>query len=335
MIELAFDLVDAARIRFAVSPLSEAVWSTVAYRKPKQRWLHRSWRDRAASHLGNTDVELLLAMTGGRTYLPDFLTPVPDTPRPTLDQELAKLANTAPHDAAAQVRLIHPEGQLPPRLQAFLDDPTAGLHRLTTQLHRYFHAALAPDWPRIRALAEADILHRSSLAAAHGSLALLTDLHPQLSWIDGRLTLHLGTIAFDQLDDQPMVLVPCAFAWPNVHTAHTTDEGWLVSYPTRGVGQLWQDTPRTPPNHLAALLGPTRAAILTILDQPLTPTEVANLLRLAPSTASHHLAILRTSGLAIHNRERRSVRYLRTTLGDQLADATPPAETSRSSGNDH
>jgi hypothetical protein len=326
VIELDFDLVDAARVRFAVSPLSEAVWSTVAYRKPKQRWLHQSWRDGAANHLGNTDVRLLLAMTGGRTYLPDFLTPLPDAPRPTLDQELAKLANTVPQDAADQVRLIHPDGQLPAQLRAFVDDPVAGLQRLTTQLRRYFHATLAPDWPRIRALVEADIVHRSSLAAAHGSLALLTDLHPQLSWIDGRLTLHLGSIAFNRLEDRAMVLVPCAFAWPNVHTADTADEGWIVFYPPRGVGQLWQDTPRTPPNHLAALLGPTRAAILTILDRPLTPTEVANLLHLAPSTASHHLTILRASGLAIRNREQKSVRYLRTALGDQLADATPPSQ---------
>lgn len=335
MIELAFDLGDAARARFAVSPLSETVWSTVAYRKPKQRWLHQSWRDRAASHLGTIDVGLLLAMTSGRTYLPDFLTPVPDVPRPTLDQELAKLANTAPQDAAAQVRLIHPDGQLPPQLQEFVDDPTAGLHQLTTQLRRYFHAALAPDWPRIRSLAEADIIHRSSLAAAHGSLALLADLHPQLSWTGGRLTLHLGTVAFNQLEDQPMILIPCAFAWPNVHTAHATDGGWIVCYPTRGVGQLWQDAPRTPPNHLAALLGPTRAAILTILDRPLTPTEVANLLHLAPSTASHHLTILRASGLAIQIREQRSMRYLRTTLGDQLADATPRPETGGPSDNGH
>jgi Helix-turn-helix domain len=335
VIELAFDLVDAARIRFAVSPLAETIWSTVAYRKPNQRWLHRSWRDRAANQLGDTDIGLLLAMTSGRTYLPDFLTPVPDSPRPTLDQELAKLATTNPRDAAAQIRLIHPNDQPPPQLQAFADDPTAGLHRLTTQLNRYFHTALAPDWPRIRSLAEADIAHRSSLAAAHGSLALLTDLHPQLSWADGRLTLHLGTMPFEQLDDQPMILIPCAFAWPNVHTAHTINAGWLVSYPPRGVGQLWQDSPRLPPNHLAALLGPTRAAILTILDQPLTPTDVANQLNLAPSTASHHLTILRTSGLAIHTREQRSVRYLRTTLGDQLTDATAPPDAPRSSKNGH
>lgn len=324
MIELAFGLVDAAQVRFAVSPVSEAVWSTVAFRKPEQRWIHRAWRDRAAGRLAGEDLELLLAMTGGRTYLPDFLTPVPEVPRPTVDQELAKVADTAPDTAADQVRRIHPDGTLPAPLEAFVADPEAGLRRLTAQLRRYFRAALSSDWSRIRALAEADILHRSSLAAAHGASALLTDLHPQVRRDGERLTLQLGTVEFDRLGDRPMVLVPCAFAWPNVHTTHAADHGWLVAFPPRGVGQLWQDAPRTAPGHLAALLGPTRAAVLTVLDQPLTTVEVAGLLGLAPSTASHHLTILMASGLAIQHREKRSVRYLRTALGDQLADGMGP-----------
>jgi hypothetical protein len=77
MIELAFGPIDAARVRFAISPLAETVWSTVAFRKPQQRWLHRSWRDRAAGALDPADVDLVFAMTSGRTYLPDFLTPTP------------------------------------------------------------------------------------------------------------------------------------------------------------------------------------------------------------------------------------------------------------------
>lgn len=77
--------------------------------------------------------------------------------------------------------------------------------------------------------------------------------------------------------------------------------------------------PAEPAAALAALLGPTRAAVLALLAEPSSTGEVATALRLAPATASHHLTTLRDAGLVTGERDGRRLRYRRTGLGEQLA----------------
>ncbi|MFL6077722.1 MAG: helix-turn-helix domain-containing protein [Mycobacteriales bacterium] len=322
MIELAFDAADVARVRMAVSALGEVVWSTVALRKPGRAWLHRPWRDRVVEGLAGEDFGLLFAMTAGRTYLPDFLVPVPAGPRPTLAEELEALVATPPGRAVTEAGRIHPGRPLPPELAAFAADPVAGLHRLAGQLRRYFEVALATHWPRLRAVAEADIAHRTALAGAEGALSLLAGLHPEVHWDGARLRLAVGRVDFTALGDDPLVLTPCAFAWPATQAANVTAGGWHLLYPPRGVGQLWEPGHPTPPAPLTRLLGATRAAVLAYLDTPRDTTEVARALGIATATASHHLTTLRAAGLAVTTPDGRRLRYLRTTLADHLLTAT-------------
>nr|BFE72548.1 hypothetical protein GCM10020092_058490 [Actinoplanes digitatis] len=90
-----------------------------------------------------------------------------------------------------------------------------------------------------------------------------------------------------------------------------------------GHGALWESPARAEPTAaLAALLGPTRAAVLTLLDVPHSTGEVASALGLAAATASHHLTTLRDAGLVASSRTGRRLRYLRTGLGEQLGGAT-------------
>jgi DNA-binding transcriptional ArsR family regulator len=70
---------------------------------------------------------------------------------------------------------------------------------------------------------------------------------------------------------------------------------------------------------LSALLGPTRAAVLSLLAAPHSTGQVATTLGLAPATASHHLTTLRDAGLIAAARSGRRVLYERTSLGDRLS----------------
>lgn len=74
----------------------------------------------------------------------------------------------------------------------------------------------------------------------------------------------------------------------------------------------------TPPDALARLLGPNRAALLHALDEPASTTALAHRLGLAPSSVSAHLAVLRAAGLLGSHRLGREVHYARTPLGDSL-----------------
>jgi DNA-binding transcriptional ArsR family regulator len=96
-------------------------------------------------------------------------------------------------------------------------------------------------------------------------------------------------------------------------------QGRSLWYPPRGYGRLWDSTARTAPAAaLAALLGPTRAAVLTLLEVPHSTGEVAAELGLAAATASHHLTTLRDAGLIAGSRVGRKLEYQRTGLGEQL-----------------
>lgn len=321
MIELPFDLGDMARLRFAVSPVTELVWSAVAYRKPERHWLHRRWRDEAAVRLDSADVGLLTALTSGRNYLPDFLTPAPDKPRLRLSDELAKVEATDPDLAVAQARTVHPDATRPLVVEKFLADPRAGLRELAEQMLRFFDLALAPHWSRMLGAAEHDIARRSGAAADDGWSSLLADLHPGLGWDGRRLRILLNATMAEQVRSRTVILIPCSFVWPGLYMAALPGGVRTIAYPPYGVGRLWDSAAAPASSPLAALLGATRASVLTSLRQPRTTTELAGLLTLAPSTVSHHLSILVAGGLALRQRDRDGVRYVRTLLGDEVTAA--------------
>lgn len=312
-----FSADDLARARYAVSPVHELVWSTVTLRKPRKAALHAPWREAVLSTLDPGRFDLLFALTSGRTYLPDFLHPAPDRRRPSLSDQLSIVAGTDATVAMAQVRRITDVPS--PPLRAFLSRPRAGLDRLADMMNDYFTATLAPHWPRIRGIAEADIAHRANLTSANGTAATINALHSRLNWNGTTLDVQIGDSHAPVRNVRDAVLIPCCFAWPTVHPATAGDPDITIAYPPRGVGRLWQSgTPRRT-DATADLLGSTRTAVLRLLEAAHTTGEVAQALGLSAATASHHLVVLRNAGLAAADRDGRAVRYSRTPLGDTLA----------------
>jgi biotin operon repressor len=194
---------------------------------------------------------------------------------------------------------------------------------LLREIRQYYAVAVAPYWARLRAAAEAEIAHRARAAAEHGSRALLKDLHPRLAWDGSALSIGLGSNVTDfGRDGEGLTLLPSGFTGPKVFTLTQTRHGRALWYPPRGYGALWDSPARAEPSAaLAALLGPTRAAVLTLLDVPHSTGEVASALGLAAATASHHLTTLRDAGLVAAARTGRRLSYLRTGLGEQLGGA--------------
>jgi DNA-binding transcriptional ArsR family regulator len=121
-----------------------------------------------------------------------------------------------------------------------------------------------------------------------------------------------------ELAGRGLLLVPVAFAWPELWAM--IDPPWqpAVVYAPRGVATLWQPAERAP-GALADLLGRRRAAILTAL--PATTHELARTHAASPAGVSEHLAVLRRAGLVSGHREGRAVRYARTAAGDALVES--------------
>jgi DNA-binding transcriptional ArsR family regulator len=174
-----------------------------------------------------------------------------------------------------------------------------------------------PWWPRIRDVLAGDIAHRTGVLADGGLTAVLTDLHPLVTWQDPVLTVGMPANGHREVGEAGLVLMPSTFEWPNVGVM--LDEPWLptIDYPARGIAALWE--PRTrPPAALDRLIGRTRAVLLSALTEPTSTTGLARRCGLPNSTVSEHLTVLRDAGLVTTHRVGRSLRHTRTPLGTQL-----------------
>lgn len=70
---------------------------------------------------------------------------------------------------------------------------------------------------------------------------------------------------------------------------------------------------------LGRLIGPNRARVLRLLDQPRSTTQLAALTGLPPGAVSGQLRVLLGTGAVLRRRAGREVRYWRTSLGHALA----------------
>ncbi|WP_328883861.1 ArsR/SmtB family transcription factor [Streptomyces sp. NBC_00299] len=324
---------DLTRCRFAISPLCQTHEALRMLRRPARHGYHRGWlrrMRRAVAGLDLAELWLFIPPVGG--YTPDFLGPPPQEPYPTIEDELARMHATDPVLAHAEMTrslACTPELAESPQGRAALYDPAATVRRLADLTERAWHALLAPDWPRHRAVLEADIAHRSRRAADGGLDALLTGLHPAVDWAGQTLTLRRYADVADvqRPDGRGMLLMPSVFVWPDVVSGFARPWQPSLIYPARGMGHLHTTPAPRPPEALSRLVGHQRAAVLAGLAVPASTTDLACRHGLAPSTVSAHLSVLREAGLLESRRQGYYVLYGRTALGDALADGrfTPGA----------
>jgi DNA-binding transcriptional ArsR family regulator len=172
---------------------------------------------------------------------------------------------------------------------------------------------------------DADVTYRAKQLAAGGAERLFTDLHPDLRWRDGRLTLeeaHWRTEHGVNRGPGGLVLIPVVLGSPHVLIKKRTSTQTTVRYPARGVGALWTAGTRAPAGSAVRLLGRVRAELLEALRSPATTTDLARALGVTPSAVSQHLRVLRESGLIARERSGRNVLYLTTALGASLSGTT-------------
>nr|WP_202501610.1 winged helix-turn-helix domain-containing protein [Streptomyces sp. SID5785] len=244
-------------------------------------------------------------------HFPDFITPFAGAQG--LRPGLAALRSTPTSQIAKELALTATTRPLP----AWCRSLAAGNRRLLGQtadaLEAVFEGVVAPAWDVVSCHIQDERAHagarrdpaglpsvfRWSPPVLHADFPFAHDIH-----LAGRgLTLipsyfcHRTPVALiDQ--DLPPVLV-----YPIDH-----DPLWTLSGTHR----------RTEPVALGALLGRTRARVLTALGRPATTTEVAGRLGVAVSSASEHVKVLRDTGLATSRRTGGAVVHALTPLGEAL-----------------
>jgi DNA-binding transcriptional ArsR family regulator len=318
--QVVFESTDLLRCRFATSPLWETLAALHTLFEPHRQNFHLPWV-RSVRLPDGVDLSTVLLLFPRPGYVPDFLSPPPEGPLTSIEDELARVRATPVERVDDELRscLLDPRRALPTSVtDPFLDDPASTRDFLADLLALCWDHLIRPHWPRVRALLDADISLRAHTLAEKGLAALMTDLDGRLAW-DGTTLNIAEPSAIDRvrLGDRGLLLMPSAFVWPDL--VMISDDPWqpTLIYPVRGVGELWT-AGEAPPRTLVPVLGRTRAQLLAHLALPETTGNVAARLGLSPATVSAALTALRGAGLVEARRSGREVFYVRSPLGTAL-----------------
>ncbi len=254
-VEWSFTPGDVARLRFAFSPMWEVVASLRAVQGAALHPAHLPWLRELRDRLTSLGLGELTGLVPGTGYVPDFLTPTPDTHQPDFADELALVRAADPGVAQAEVRQVGglvgpgwPRGsrRTPPVRSRWTGDA----------LEAYWTLVFQEFWPKVRGVLEADVLYRSRRLTEGGVRDLFAALHPSVTWHGDRLIADKECIHLGELGGAGLVLLPSVFQrLDRVSIMHEPYRPMLI-YPARGMGNLWG---REPGGGARRAVGPDRA----------------------------------------------------------------------------
>jgi DNA-binding transcriptional ArsR family regulator len=307
---------DIGSVRFGISPLCELGLSIRAIADPSRFPLQVGWLRRTEAQRERLDRGVLLALIDDRGWTPDFLNPRPTSPLTRLDDEFAALLATPAEVFRGDLVAVH--GRVPDVLQG---STSRALRRVAAALRQLWETCFEPHWPRMRAVLEADIVHRGRQVSQSGLATMLNGLTSRVTYERGVLEIRLAdpTPREREVGGEGLTLIPTMFTRRG--SAPVGDGSPMLLYPARGQGALWETERVANPAAVAAVLGETRARLLAALGDPASSTELGVRLGVTASAVNQHLRVLRDAGLLVSTRYGRSVLYLRSELGTALLEA--------------
>jgi len=319
---------DLAGCRYAISPLIETMSALRLAAGHDAAGVLRPWVDRMRPRMAELRraepaVGALISLFR-RDDNADFIHPPPIGPQRSFADELAGVRATPLARARAELDRNLAGHRAPPAYAQRILDGADIVDRLADALDAAWSVLVEPEWPRLRAVLERDIVQRAGRLAAYGWAAALADLHPMVSWTgDSAIAIRHRNAAEYRLDGRGLLFVPSAFA--DLVLSVEPPRPFSMVYRARGVaGIVGPPAPASVRDDaLAPLLGSARAAILRALAAPATTSQLVAQLNLSLGTVGGHLAVLRNAGLVARTRTGRSVRYAATAAGDALIHPTP------------
>jgi DNA-binding transcriptional ArsR family regulator len=302
-----------AASRFAISPLAETSASLLVLERgaaahPGERqWLdvhHAAYRKYAKDH---PVVPAIIRAAAGHRWTPMLISMPPVSQgESSFFDELRLIEDLQPDQIAADLAEIG------------LETAAADLPRRAAELLEWVWTnTVLPYWTKRRAIMEADIAARTTQLGRGGWAGALAGMRPGMRWLgDGRLQINALDRPPREISGAPLFFVPVTpsaggwVAWDEPHR-------YALTYQCSGV-LAGYDGGAAAPETLAALLGPGRAAILTLLATPKTTTQLVALTGQRLGSVGRHLQILRAAGLLERRRAGRSVLYHRSPAGDLL-----------------
>ena len=227
----------------------------------------------------------------------------------SIQDDLAAVRATSLPDARREIAYMTAKEPVAEEVAAVLHSPDV-LNRLADAIELAWDVLLRQDWPRVLAVLQRDVQHRAGRLVTHGWGAGLEDVHPKLSWEDGRIRVRERVERTVDLAGRGLLFVPSVFLAQRLAISVDGPHQPWIRYPARGTATLAETTPEP----VAAL------APLQLLGDPGSTTQLADVLNLSLGATGDHLKVLLDAGPLTRERVGRSVLYRRTDLGDRLAD---------------
>jgi len=306
--------------RFAISPLHtlvDGLWLIHWSGQPRPG----GWSALVQESVRDRRLTVLRAIFTGRwKYVPDFLSPQPESHEDSLERQLHAVADVDPDRLAREIVLMF-DGDAAggigggtasrPLLDAIDRGERDFAGQVAAELDQLWQSAIRPHWPELRSRIEADIARRGQLIVRHGLGSVISGLHPRMMWGDDHLRL-ITDFQGHVCEAKSLTLTPSVFGGdlqmtidPLPGPGHRQP---LLVYPADPDPRSGQE----PTRPTFDLIGVTRARLLSDLQTPRTTTELAERHWLAASTVSYHLGVLHRSGLLVRTRARHRVLYQQT-----------------------
>ncbi|WP_329467297.1 ArsR/SmtB family transcription factor [Streptomyces sp. NBC_01431] len=319
MLRLHFTTDDLLRTRFVTAPvpLMEVGLGLAMLQRNDPRM--QRWRASAARRLpaGTRQLLELIPASGAG---PLFLDPITTT----LDEGLELVATTPGSFVQEELgRVTHTSKRFTTGMRHLLEHDRDTWRDLTRNL-RQTHAALASEecGPRIANCHAADVAWRTHTMATAGLREMLAGLYPGSRWAGAVLEIDVPATTDLLLGGRGLTLLPSPIWAGRPLVGDHPDGSTLLVYPVPTPWPLLtEDNDGSP---VAALLGRTRAATLTLLTRPRTTRELARDLGMSEASASEHATTMRAAGLITSRRDGKAVLHHCSPLGLQLLHASQP-----------
>ena len=316
-----------ASCSYAISPLIETHTALRLLSGVDPAGAIRPWVERRRARLvelrrAEPKVGALIAMFRKGGYNADFLLPPPIGPHSSFADELAGLRATPLALARAEIDLTFPGRPSPGpgrpnpgpgrRKPGILDGPDV-VDALADAFEMAWHTLIEPEWPRLRAVLERDIVQRAGRLAAYGWASALDQLNPRVTWAGGGIKIRVSDPDVYEVKGQGLMFTPSIFS--DLIVRSKPPQPFTIVYRARGIADLLGPPVAPHDDALGPLLGAGRAAVLRALAAPATTSQLVAQLGVGLGTVGGHLAVLHAAGLVSRTRTGRSVTYAATDLG--------------------
>ena len=314
---------DISAIRFGISPGHELCHAVRVLQRPDEQPLQWGWVRNVRGDVPREAFELMALVIGADGYFPDFLTATPSWDMGP-DDEVRRLRAVPPELFRADLAkmLARSSGRRHEAIARLRDEPVRARSLIADAWQELWDALLAPVWPQVERILRADIAVRARRVTTAGLGAMIDGLHESVSWQGERVRVRLR-LHHELVDcrGSGLVLVPSVMSSHRSQVLTEPPAQPTLFYPAQGITETWARDPESATRSLAALMSAARAEFLLTAHDSRTTSQVAADCGLAVSTASHHLTVLRNSGLIASVRDGARMLHTRTPVGEALVGA--------------